>query len=92
MLARRGSFITFELKVAGFCPLEIQKSPYPVIVNGRIDRIYVRYSIASITSSAADREAVVEGLVREHGWALDRPRSPLPPDLAALKDKAGATE
>lgn len=41
---------------------------------------------------SAERVAAVERLARERGWALDRPRTPLPPALAALKVKAGAVE
>jgi predicted Zn-dependent protease len=40
---------------------------------------------------SAERVAAVERIARERGYALDRPRTPLPPALAALKDKsAGA--
>ncbi len=41
---------------------------------------------------SAERVAAVESLARERGLALDRPRTPMPPALAALKDKAGAAE
>ena len=36
---------------------------------------------------SAERVAAVERIARERGYALDRPRTPLPPALAVLKDK-----
>ena len=41
---------------------------------------------------SAERVAAVERLARERGWTLDRPRTPLPPALAALKVKAGVAD
>ena len=39
---------------------------------------------------SAERIASVERIAREQGYPLDRPRTPLPPALAVLKEKAGA--
>ena len=40
----------------------------------------------------ADRVASVERLAHERGWVLDRPRTPLPPALAVLKENTGAVK
>lgn len=40
----------------------------------------------------ADRVASVERLAHERGWVLDRPRTPLPPALAVLKENMGAVK